>query len=429
MNNEIMIEERPKSSFSNFMGEARSFTDKKVFYQNLYNTMNSESDSERESCYRWAAMFFNDIPIEKYFDEDRIKLQNILGLMNRYNHQARTNPSPSNRRQYEQLFLYNAKQFYEAWNSALINLDLGLQWKDKKDIFSKVYDVADAEMRFPNRFGILISPQMEFFARVLAQRVMANRDNVIAIEGPTGEGKSTFTYALATTLAPMLDTDFDLYYNMIFNESKEYVNKLIKTIPNYSILDFDEAGNQLNKKTWWQEDQVELDNLLNLIRFHGLTFLLNWPDMKDLDKGVRDSRAKFVVSIKKRGIGIVRGFNLNPHANSRSYKPQATKGKIAMTGVQAQEMIENFDALKILRIPFYEIRGEAWTRYQDRKEKSLTLMDLAKSAGRSFQTTSELEVEYLLSLPQDQVRISWQQVLDYAAKVGWDMNVDKLSKS
>jgi len=430
MANELLIESRQKSAYSNFMGEARNLSDKKIFYQNELNRLNASDPVARESIYRWATSFYDDIPLDKYMPEDRIKIEANLRNMNTYNQQMRTTESESNRRQFGTLFLFNARMFYQNWNAALINLDLGIQWKKERDIFTKTYDIADAThgMIFNNGLGIPISPQMEFFSRVLYARGHSGRDNIVGVEGTEGEGKSTFDYALATTLSAMEGLPFDVNYNFIFNESREYVIKLVQTAVPHTTIVLDESGNQASAKSWWKDDQQAFMNLIRLIRFHHLNLLVTWPEINELDKVLRGARTKFKITIKKQPNALVRVYNLNPSETSKEFKPKALKGKIAATSGEAEQMIEAFDSLKLLKIPFYGVPHEPWTKYEMRKEKSLSMFNI-RSPGQIFQTSSELETEYLLSLPIDKIRISWKEVLDHAAKVGWDMNIEKLAKN
>ena len=133
-------------------------------------------------------------------------------------------------------------------------------------------------------------------------------------------------------------------------------------MPQFGIVWLDEAGNQANRKLWYQTEAIDFMNYLTRIRVKGITIPVIWPDMKDIDPGIV-KRAAFTVSIYERGTAIIKGLNKNKLSTNKTI-PYAAKNKVALTGADAQDISERYDnALNLFTVPYYEITGTPWAKY------------------------------------------------------------------
>lgn len=321
-------------------------------------------------------------------------------------------------------FQNKCNEFLVMYNKSLQIHRLGIQVVKEKSETEKLYNTLEITPVFKNGFGIPISPEMEILCRALSVRAMQKMDNVVIIEGKPGRGKSTFAFALATTIADMLKSAFDVNYNFIFNETKEYCEEMIRKAPQFTPIVFDESGNQLNSKTFWDDAQVNFVNAINLIRFHGLSLIFCWADIHNIDKTVRDSRATLVVTINKRGRAIIRTFNENPH-NRGLTSNSKWKHSVATNADQANKMLE-FDRLKLLTVPFYEIPSSIWEPYEHRKETSNKITNLK---NRDVTNADMLYREFLVKLVPNAVRIESWQLVKFAEEHNYYLSFKKLAQT
>jgi ATPase family associated with various cellular activities (AAA) len=430
MANEQYMETQKRSSYSDFVGEAKTILQKKDNFQQMLSEWDFNIAWNRETAAKTARLMMGDIPIDVYPPEDLNNLYGALSLMNQYNHQLLTLVGEQSRSQYIQHWWNAANKWYSYWSATLVHTGHSSKYKGEKDFFTRMYNIADISqnMKFNNSFGVPISPQMEFFARMLSQRRESQRDNVIIVEGPTGEGKTTFAYALATTVAEMNGMPFDVGKNMVLGESKEYAFKLLQTAERGSVFLFDESGNQINKKRWHDSDQIDFTNMINLVRFMGFTVIMNWPQASELDKSIRDSRTKFKISIKKRGNALVRTANLNPTEGSKDFKPKALQGKVVSSSGEAQELLEEHDLSTVLTIPFYQVSGKPWDMYEVRKGQALERSRLTKEKKPTNRTSFEVEAQFLMNLPPDKMVITSKEVDRAANTVGFNMTIETIAK-
>jgi len=147
------------------------------------------------------------------------------------------------------------------------------------------------------------------FAKVLKLRIQKNWDNVIAITGEEGVGKST----AAIRLAMLTDPKFSIEKNeIIYPDIKYLSNKLTKELPKGSTIIVDEAIKLLYKQEWASKSQRFLNVLYALARQERKTTILCIPRFKDLNEYFRNHRVKFWIYIIARGVGLLFVRDWNP---------------------------------------------------------------------------------------------------------------------
>lgn len=293
-------------------------------------------------------------------------------------------------------FRQDAHKFNSKLQGCLQAHNLGIKTKEKADQVKIMCDVLTIKNQMINAVGIPISFQMEQFCQMLYRRAQDSRDNFICIEGPTGVGKSTFSLALLTTYASMTGLGWNWDTNLIINEKKEEVADRISKLDKFQVMQLDEAGNQANRRQWYDPLQQLLTNLTTRIRFHNLTICILWPDMKKIDPDLSSDRSVINVSINERGQALVKSFNRNTYAKSKIFTADAAKNRFVNNSAEANEMAKTYDMSIITEIPFYEIPELFWKEYENRKNQSLHLNDPRKPDTRRNQT-KELVMKMLAS--------------------------------
>ena len=323
------------------MLESENIVLDKVDFKDMLKATNFQDAYAREQVIKQAKGMWNDEVYILYGEHDNQMIRMSLQDMERLDSDMRLlASSPATP---DSIYIQRAKMFENAcyyfvkvYSAAQHNARLGLQTTKELTEIDKLFTILDTSKVFKNSFGIPISPEMLTFALALVLRSKQQWDNVVMIDAMPGTGKTTFDYALTTTMIDLYNiffkqkVDFDVDKHVIVSETREYCNNLISNLQNNSILMFIEAGNQFSSKKYYDDDQLELVNTVERIRFHGLTLVLEWNTIEGLDKTIRDRRATAVVSLEERGKAIVRGFNRNPAQRGLTKNPR-TKNNVVIS--------------------------------------------------------------------------------------------------
>jgi len=322
------------------------------------------------------------------------------------------------------IFEHKAHDFIQYYNQLLTRHNMGIIAMKQKQEIERYRSSINAH---PNRFlitnSIPISMEMELWCRGLYIRAMNGWYNIIGVEGEAGVGKTMFTWAAMQCLSDMFRMKFDPVAQMLLNESREYTEKQITKLPKYGILDLDEAGNQLNAKTTYDEGQLAITNRINLIRFMRLTIFTTWPYIKGLDSTLRNKQMQQLISIQERGNAIVRTLNKNPYTNEAVGSPKKYRDTQVDTHADASDMLEA-DIQTIFTIPYYEIPAKLWTPYEERKV-------LAKNMGKRLTTKSdsnEFYTQFLCQLDPSVAIINDKMLDDFSVVVSYKLYMQPLVK-
>jgi hypothetical protein len=421
--------DQKSSTYSHFMLESENIVLDKVDFKEMLKATDFQDAYAREQVIKQAKGMFNDEVYLLFSELDNTAIRQAIHDMERLDSDMRLLASSAATAQniYDQrakMFENSCYYFVKVYSAAQHHAKLGLQTTKGLTDIDKLFTVLDTGKTFKNSFGIPISPEMLVFALGLVLRSKQHWDNVIMIDAMPGTGKTTFDYALTTTMIDVYSiffkqhVDFDVEQHVIVSETREYCNNLISNLKNNSILMFIEAGNQFSSKKYYDDDQLELVNTVERIRFHGLTLVLEWNTIEGLDKTIRDRRATAVVSLEERGKAIVRGFNRNPAQRGLTKNPR-TKNDVVISAEGATKVLEA-DALKAMVIPYYPLPKEAQDKLDARKELGKKLISRKKQNEQYYQ-------EYLCTLPSNAIRITSEHFYKWAIAKHRSLGVRKLA--
>jgi hypothetical protein len=427
-----------RSSFSQFQREAERIVMLKEGLQQLFLNLDPADDDMRSNYIKQCGIAFSELR-ELLTKEEIDEIDGAIDILRQADIAILTY-----KRYIEEQYIVNAQEYmqsqYDKFNATALRLiqlfiksqirtNTGLKAHTDKGEIERMYKIAEAPLWFKNPIGILISPQLETWCRNLYVRQHSGYDNIIIVSARRGKGKSTLTLAAGSTLSAMNHLPFNEIDNVVVSESREYVRNKLKAAPKYSTNILDQAGNQTSSKTWWVEDQAELINTLDIARFHFLTLFLNWHSKDMLDKDVRNNIATNIIEIDKRGLAIVKTYNLNTEAKGGTNK--SFKNAVAITP-EAASSINEYDSLKVISIPFYDIAStkegkEFWARYEKRKEAGFTVSSLRGAA--STKSSENYYVRFLIETDiTDAPRISKRMLDGWGTQNHVALSVKSLSK-
>lgn len=431
-----------RSSYSDFIGEAERIPRLREGLEAKLMSLDMDKYGDRVNIIKQARIMYSDLHF-LFTQDERFEFEAILERIEMH-HRSLTSietvdiirgdaKDEAIKREQEMFTLY-IEEFLAKWNDALVRHNLALQIKTERGEIEELYRAYNIYPSFYNQAGVRISPQMETLCRFLYVRAKNNWDNVIIVDGDPGVGKSSFVYAAATTLAHMFNSDMNLrmYRGLIFKESREYCQNLIKEVPQYYQLWFDEAGNQFSKRSFWVTEQSDLINDVALSRFRGFTLWLLWGDRNLLDSDLKNYRATLSVTIKERGEAIVRQFNENPHSTGTQAANPKQKNKVITTPHEAQKLLEQ-DFLTRLIVPYFDpvenTRDENWKAYLDRK-------DMSQKTKHSLFTRKAEKMEdfirdFLISIDKNYLavgnKINTDMTKRYSRSTGKEVTVRKVA--
>ena len=427
-----------KSSFSQFQREAERIVMLKEGIQQLFLNLDPANDDMRYNYITQCEIAFSELRellTKEEIDEIdgtvaslRQADSSILIYKEYIQEQYIANANAYMQSQYDK-FHATALRLIQLFIKSQIRTNTGLKAHTDKGEIERMYKIAEAPLWFKNPMGMLISPQLEAWCRNLYVRQHSGYDNIVIVSARRGKGKSTLTLAAGATLSAMNHLSFDEINNVVVSESRDYVRNKLKAAPKYSTEILDQAGNQTSSKTWWVEDQAELINTLDIARFHFLTLFLNWHSKDMLDKDVRNNIATNIVEIDKRGLAIVKTYNLNTEARGGTNK--SFKNAVAITP-EAAASINEYDSLKVISIPFYDLSStkegkEFWARYEKRKEAGFTVSSLRGAA--SSKSAENYYIKFLIETDiGDAPRISKGMLDSWGTKNHVALSVKSLSR-
>jgi hypothetical protein len=198
---------------------------------------------------------------------------------------------------------------------------------------------------------------------VINERLNKNKDAVIAVCGPEGEGKSTLGYKLSKRMDPY----FRLATNVIPFPTFDRMKTAIHELPHKSVIMADEAMLTMYKRQSMTSDVIQMNQLLALCRKYFKIMFYIMPRFEDFDERMREHRIALWIEIIVRGTAVVmypnqvrtkggrweldrlyeylesvrkgkRNINLNPKLILRAYKKHpAYLGTLHWTALPPEE--------------------------------------------------------------------------------------------
>lgn len=324
-----------------------------------------------------------------------------------------------------------AHEFLNIFNQVMQAHNLGFKIAESTDELGMLANILSIKPYWVNSYGVAISYKMDMLARFLVQRMADNWDNVILITGKRGIGKSTFAYALCTTISEyatrLYETPrFTVTKNIVFNDKKEDVfNKIKSDWKPFTPFMFDEAINQANARSWWLRDQQQLMELLTQVRYKRTTSVFLAPDVSNFDVVLRNQIAHLIIRVSDRGKAVV-------------FAPPIIQGSVKdvpkMPIVQAQkftDFLEKTALNRVMSASFYPIpsNNEEWTLYQKMRDTSVTTKDFINQGTTNMKERKEMMWrECLVTFPDDKITINQQFIKDFGVAHAFDIEVKDLAR-
>lgn len=328
-------------------------------------------------------------------------------------------------------YVFSAHEFLSYLNTVLQNHNLGFKINESTDELGLLSSILGIKPYWVNTHGLAISYKTDMLARFLVARMADNWDNVILITGKRGIGKSTYAYALATTISDYAERlyegqRFTVTKNIIFNESKEDVFGKIKTDwKPFKPFIFDEAINQTNARSWWLRDQQQLMELLTQVRYKRTTSIFLAPDIGNFDVVLRNQIAHLIVRVSERGKATL-------------FAPAIVEGTVkdkpAMPIVEQQKYTQYLEKKALNRIlsdTFYPIpvHNEEWALYQKIRDSSVSTKDFINSgAPNAKEKKLSMFRECIASFPNDRLAISEDFIADFSKRKAFNIDVKELAR-
>lgn len=162
-----------------------------------------------------------------------------------------------------------------------------LVWNPR--LHAKLHKVGDSVIDKP-RLPIY-SDLPEVFAGILQNRVKAGYQNVVAVVGGTGSGKS----AWALNECYLMDPYFLLEGNYIYTNA-DLAAKLSQPPDAVSKINwFDEGSVILNSNRHGTRESTDVVVLFDTLRSRGMTSFICIPELRSLNNRIRDDHVDFLV--------------------------------------------------------------------------------------------------------------------------------------
>lgn len=147
-----------------------------------------------------------------------------------------------------------------------------------------------------------LDSNLKFFCKKVRGELRNEFDNVIAVTGYPGYGKSQ----LGSIIGLLIDYNYEFYKNICFIPSSKDIEERYMGLPIYSVLHVDEASKGLHKQKWYEKVQQKLNQLFDVEREnHFLCTIVIMPRFQNFTENFRNFRIKYWINIPQRGIGVV----------------------------------------------------------------------------------------------------------------------------
>lgn len=155
---------------------------------------------------------------------------------------------------------------------------------------------------------------LEEITDTLRQTAETDRDNLIAVDGLAGTGKSTLAIKMCKKGCEWFDMQRDILY------SRQEIMDWIATAKPGSWGLGDEIINALFKRDFASRGQKFLLKILDMCRDRNLTLIMCLPNFWALDKHILDGRLRLRIHVAKTGLAYMWKPSTNPFAPDRWYR-------------------------------------------------------------------------------------------------------------
>ena len=146
-----------------------------------------------------------------------------------------------------------------------------------------------------------VDENLKYFCKIIRKELRESRDEVIAITGYPGLGKSQ----LGVVIGVLVDYEYTFFNNICFIPTSKEIEEKYLSLPMYSVLHIDEASRGIHKHKWHDKIQQKLNELYDTDREgHYLCTILIMPRFQNFAENFRNFRIKYWINIIDRGIAI-----------------------------------------------------------------------------------------------------------------------------
>lgn len=130
---------------------------------------------------------------------------------------------------------------------------------------------------------------IQVFADYLRKRCKGGaHQNVIAIIGRAGSGKSNF----AVNLGRAIDPDFNLDESYVYTASD--LTRILKNDDGQKVILIDEGSITLNNLNTQKKDDVKLTIAFDSLRSYGMTYEICMPNLRHLNGRIQENHVDFL---------------------------------------------------------------------------------------------------------------------------------------
>lgn len=214
----------------------------------------------------------------------------------------------------------------------------------------------------------------------------ANLFPIIAVTGPLGQGKSSFSMQCAIKYCEIyLNEKHHFSVNKYIAYNDDEILSKYYNLPEYSPLIGDEAARFAMSQDWNKAINKEVKKTTMQLRPRRLLFFMNIPHLMMLDKVYRDYLINMWVWIPTRGYAVVFKPDENPRGDDRWHFSDFKKWKYRIDQFTDIDKIYSlvqkhqcfFDVFKFPKVP-----EEIFERYMELRQKKTFIEQAGQYAGQ-----------------------------------------------
>lgn len=142
-------------------------------------------------------------------------------------------------------------------------------------------------------------------AKVFIDHVKEDFDNHVSVEGGTGSGKSAYTFILVSVMHELMNKTFSIPKHCLFIPNEGELMRKVRNLDNYGVFWLDEAIRALDKKRWYNSDQIDLNHTVKTERWRNNSIFYNIQRFAELTETFRNDNIYFRIFIIKKHAAIL----------------------------------------------------------------------------------------------------------------------------
>lgn len=246
--------------------------------------------------------------------------------------------------------------------------------------------------------------EVKQFANIIRQHLREDYDAVIAVTSIfEGEGKSTLAQLLAMEIGRDL---YKMEENTLFNPKVDEIKHQILNLPQFSVINADEAIKILYKLRHYERMSVFMNQLYALARFRNLATIFCMPRYRDFSEFFRNHKIKFWIHIIERGHAVIFIKDWNPftrdpwHLDENDKIVKNAKWKMKNYEISVQEKTKLMEKCKNFMglLEFSDLSEDLKKQYSELREKHKFDDITAEHSGVKYEM--EKEVSKVLNDPE-----------------------------